>query len=69
VLERRDPQGHLVRSLDDLKDGGFQSLPKIRDHSSGESFSFKTSLRSFSGVREPFEDVPDIIHSSIVRST
>jgi hypothetical protein len=68
-LERRNPQGHLVRSLDDLEECGIQSSPKIRDHCSGESFSFKTSLSSFSGVREAFEDISDIIHPSVVHST
>jgi hypothetical protein len=68
-LELGDPEGHLVRPLDDLEDGGRQSSPKISDHCSGESFSFNASLSSLSCVREPFEDVPDIVHPSVVRVT
>jgi len=68
-LESRDPDGHLVCSVDDLVDRGAYSVSKIADHSSGESFSFNTSLSSLSGVREPFEDVSDIVHPFVVRVT
>ena len=68
-LEFGDAKGHFVRSFDDSVDGGFQSSPKIRDHSSGERRSFNASLSSLSGVREPFEDVSDIVNPTVVRVT
>jgi len=68
-LEGGDPHRHLVRSFDDLANGRPDSSSQICDHCSGESFSFNTSLSSFSGVREPFEEVSDIVHPTVVRVT
>src|SRR5205823_5720534 len=58
-----------VRPFGDFSDGRVDSGPKILDHSSGERRSFNASLSNFSGFREPFEDVGDIVNPTVVEGT
>jgi len=68
-LEPRHLDGQGVRPFDDFSDGGVDPDPKISDRCSGERRSFNASLSVFRRGLESFEDVGDIVYSTMVQRT